>query len=1273
MATAVDLSFLQLLKASHLLGRRELAQVERAALSSKLADKPRLLAQALVQRRFLTEWQALQLLEGRQAFFLGKYKLLDRIGSGGMGSVFKAMHCQTGELVALKVVQQDRLQNPANLVRFEREIQAVAMLKHPNVVTALEADRVGDFHFLVMEYVDGRDLNRWIKEYRNLPIAWSCECIRQAALGLEHARQMGLVHRDIKPANLIVLQEPKTGFPQIKIVDLGLARFVRESGEDAELTDTGQILGTPDYIAPEQAKNTHTADIRADIFSLGCTLYRLLAGRLPFEGSSAVEKLLARYTQDPLPLRHSRAEVPPPLEAVVMRMLARDPKHRYQTPAEVAIALFPFSLQQEISGETVSSLSPPLPPPKSRLQTSEPASDLGSNTQQFLNMLAERAEQAGGATNGRPQAVVETSPWSTLPTLQSISPRVRPAAPLLPWFIGSGLIVLFAAVLASWFYFARPGSLSIDLSPGELAQANVYVDGARLFPMASGEGVRYAVPRGAHRLRIEVPGFDPYETDLVVGSGQSVRVSPHLRESEAQARLTQTRERETQARLAREAAERARVIAAESQARLDELARFKTAFAPLLSARPTPEVRQQLREALLSLETFAVHWEGTEEARRARELASELANRLRLPPAVPEAAPLALAPLSAPAAEIVAVAGNPYGAHFGSVTALEYSIDGSQLASAGADQAVRVWNARGALSHQWLAGPNPYKLAFSSDQRLLAAIGYRGGSETWLKVWDLESSQLLQDIAAEPFAALSIAFVGARDPALVVGTAGGELITFHPRDGRITARAAVHTGPIRVLAATRHGDRLASAADDGVRVWDVDLQTVLAPRGRLPLVVPAGIGATPVWYRWSLAFDTPGRRLATLTFDRTVRIWNSETLAAETEIPDPWSAVQSIAFSHDGARLAFVGRGVEAVRLWSFAKSEFNPGSLSSEPLCRALAFDPRGTVIALAEGSQVAFRDAHSTHPAPVWGPQSPLVGLAFRADGQALWLANADESLYGLPAPRFDAVQSIVALDGSRLTAFRPGVDGRHAIVQLEDGRVARLDYATSQLTPLALPGDIDLESTAIARDGRSFSRLRIQGAKQEAFLETIEFDATAKTSQTKQRRWPKNEPLPIAVTYLPPGALLLVVPHASGAELRWSAPHRPLPEMRMIVPETLSGILAVSPDGRRLAALSSDGRVVIVDLHSRKHLASWPLTSEVLAVAFSPREQGPLAILTRQGTLLVTTIEHPEQAIAYPLFGPFPSTAKPHPSRLAFSADGSQIAVASPGRIGLILASP
>jgi tRNA A-37 threonylcarbamoyl transferase component Bud32 len=280
-----------------------------------------------------------------------RYAVLEELGAGGMGTVYKARHRLMDRVVAVKVVRPDLLARPAAGERFLREVQAAARLSHPNIVTAYDAERAGAMHFLVMEYVEGHSLARVLQEKGPLGVAEAVDYVCQAAEGLRHAHSRGLVHRDIKPHNLVL-----TTGGQVKILDFGLARFLSEARLPGEGTDLGAVLGSPDYMAPEQARDARAADIRADIYGLGCTLFHLLVGQAPFPEGTAVEKITAHLERQPPPLTSLRPDVPAGLAAVVARMLAKDPAERYQTPDELIRALAPFA-----RGDGPGASSPPRP------------------------------------------------------------------------------------------------------------------------------------------------------------------------------------------------------------------------------------------------------------------------------------------------------------------------------------------------------------------------------------------------------------------------------------------------------------------------------------------------------------------------------------------------------------------------------------------------------------------------------------------------------------------------------------------------------------------------------------------------------------------------------------------------------------------------------------------------------------------------------------------------------------------------------------------------
>ncbi|MEM1069263.1 MAG: TIGR03067 domain-containing protein [Planctomycetota bacterium] len=274
-----------------------------------------------------------------------RYEVIELIGKGGMGDVYKARHRVMDRTVALKFIRPELIRKQEAVDRFQREVKAAAKLSHPNIVTAYDAERAEDVHFLVMEYVDGVDLSQVVEDRGMIPIDEACALIEQAAIGLQHAHEQGMVHRDIKPHNLMVLEDGT-----VKILDFGLACLAPEATTDGDpgesrgdLTSVGTVMGTPDFISPEQAADARQADIRSDIYSLGASLYILLCGRPLFAEGSVKHKLKSHAIAEPEPLQSLRQDVPKDLVSAVKRMTAKDPQERFQTPGEVADALASFS------------------------------------------------------------------------------------------------------------------------------------------------------------------------------------------------------------------------------------------------------------------------------------------------------------------------------------------------------------------------------------------------------------------------------------------------------------------------------------------------------------------------------------------------------------------------------------------------------------------------------------------------------------------------------------------------------------------------------------------------------------------------------------------------------------------------------------------------------------------------------------------------------------------------------------------------------------------
>jgi serine/threonine protein kinase len=341
-------------------------------------DETQRLVSHLIEAKLITSWQSDQLLKGKhKGFFLGKYKLLGHLGSGGMSSVYLAEHLLMQRRVAIKVLPQSRVDDTSYLARFRREAQAAAALDHKNIVRAYDIDNEGKHHYIVMEYVEGRDLQNVVKAEGPLDYNRAADYIRQAAEGLQHAHDANLIHRDIKPANLLVDHKGV-----VKVLDMGLARFTDETTTSLTIAHDENVLGTADYLAPEQAKNSHSVDYRADIYSLGCTLYYALTGHPPFRDGTLAERILKHQKESPPSILVDRPDAPKELLEVCSRMMAKQPSARFQTAGEIATTLAAWltSRGQRVESTTGSVMgskpgaptpprrgssgAPPVPPPR---------------------------------------------------------------------------------------------------------------------------------------------------------------------------------------------------------------------------------------------------------------------------------------------------------------------------------------------------------------------------------------------------------------------------------------------------------------------------------------------------------------------------------------------------------------------------------------------------------------------------------------------------------------------------------------------------------------------------------------------------------------------------------------------------------------------------------------------------------------------------------------------------------------------------------------------
>ena len=397
--------FLDMVRRSRLVDREQLvraqADLKGHAGDAGVVDEKRL-ADKLVDDGLLTPWQRENLLQGRyKGFFVKKYKLLDLLGAGGMSHVYLAEHTLMRRRVAIKVLPKSRVKDSSYLGRFHREARAAAALDHRNIVRAYDVDNDGDVHFFVMEYVEGCDLQTMVKRDGPLDYVRAADYVRQAAEGLDHAHRAGLIHRDVKPANLLVDRQNV-----VKVLDLGLAKFAEEGCASLTVAYDENILGTADYLSPEQAINSHGVDARADIYSLGCSFYYILTGQPPFAEGTLPQRLLMHQKVPPPDIRLKRPDAPEDLLEICLRMMAKKPVARFQSAREVADALggwlqaLGHLVDTSVGG---SSSSTRLKIPSSAtgpVQAVEPAPSGGSSSRALARAAAlERAAQGSPAVS----------------------------------------------------------------------------------------------------------------------------------------------------------------------------------------------------------------------------------------------------------------------------------------------------------------------------------------------------------------------------------------------------------------------------------------------------------------------------------------------------------------------------------------------------------------------------------------------------------------------------------------------------------------------------------------------------------------------------------------------------------------------------------------------------------------------------------------------------------------------------------------------------------
>jgi WD40 repeat protein/serine/threonine protein kinase len=1045
--------FLSLLRSGNLLGADDLARVDRQTAGEGFQE-PGVLAWWLVEQNLITRWQAHMLVSGWNHFFLDKYKLLDRVGAGGMGTVYKAWQPGLARAVALKVLSDALLENEQAVARFHREIQSVAALEHPNIVATFDADCVKGKHFLVMEYVEGQDLDAMARKRGRLPAGEACEYVRQAALGLAHAHERGMVHRDIKPANLLVTFRPvndegpplstsenralsangpasasEAVVPVVKILDFGLARFGAEIHGASELTQTGQIMGTPDYIAPEQARDTKSADHRSDIFSLGCTLFRLVTGQVPYRGNSVMEKLMARALDEAPRARSLCPELHPALDNCIARMLARDPASRYQTADELALVLNSFTstlglpaIPASATGDQTSFAAGLADPAGAGLSGRfGPLAAHDTEMAQFLAVLADEAKSDSSfvseAAESTHVAIAAQAAGTTRfdKPRQQLSPVVRtPRAGTHRAKQASGrrrivqtMALAFSAVvlvgLGGFILWQRSASTRLEIvwPDDERKGATLEVDGRERTPAGK---LTISGSAGMRKLRLTRKGYQPIDEEITLGRGATVTFRPEWIPTPTTARRRELASLKAEVERIRSASGGSSPGSfpaagdpsrAALQTRFDDFRRKWLTTPEAVQAdslfRSLPAPADQLNQATIPAYELRLSGRGRTGGNGAAGAPAELVavigdSRLKHSATIWSIAYSPDETLLAAADDLGYVkiwnpeTGeeiNSVKAHESAIYSLAFSPDGKTLLTGSVDELARLWNVATMQPQQTLSGHTSQirAVAFGPQGDLVATAGL----DQTIKLWDPAEGKLLRTIEGVSGFVSCVAFspdgrmlaVGCHEPY--------NAYLFDVADGTLRHRLEGHLQVVYSLAFSPDGRTLVTgSADASIKFWNT-----LSGKETRSIQTSTNVGVAAV------RFSPDGRTVAAGLGDGTVEFRETETGVSHKSLRADDAIVTTMALSHSGRRLTTAG-GSQTIRIWDLENGT-EAVSPARRILCLAASPDGRRLALGVRDGIIDLWDVAQGKAIGPLQGTTRRVASLAFSPDGA--WLASAGE----------------------------------------------------------------------------------------------------------------------------------------------------------------------------------------------------------------------------------------------------------------------------------------